>query len=272
MAVIASHEDALRSLQAVDLCAQVIGDLIVPAGTPCPCSYCSLRRIDASYLDAVQSDLADILDASSPVSTDALDLWEETLGLPTDPGLTIEQRRQRIIDARRTTGGLSKAYFLQLATNMGYTITIDRGVMPLRAGISAVGDALVSVNRLTTADPSDLFDLRNGVPYPVQPTPTAQGSLGAESAASHVTNPTYPSDFWTWVVTINSLGTNSDSTRLKARFESLKPAYSTIVWKRFTLDGQVGSLAGLQLRSIDGQVGSLAGLTIPNYDYDLETP
>ena len=271
MGLTASHEDALRALQAVDLCAQVIGSLVVAPGVPCPCAYCALRRVDASYLDAVSVDVESVRQAGFASETVDVDRWDAVLDLPAAPALPLAQRRARIIAARSQQGGLSKAHFIALATSMGYTITIDRGVMPLRAGIAAVGDVLVSVNRLTTANPLDLFDLRNHLPYPVELTPTAVGSLGAESAAARVTNPPYPSDFWTWVVTINSLGSNLDSTLLKARFEALKPAYSTIVWKRFYLDGLVGSLAGVTRRQIDGQVGSIASITMPHYDPDLET-
>lgn len=265
-----SHEPILRSLQAVDLCEQVQGTLVVPAGEPCPCTFCALRRVDASYLDAVQADLGVVKDAAHPGTSTTLDLWEKTLGLVFDPTLTTEQRRARIQAARRKSGGLSKAYFLALATEMGYTISIDRGVMPLRAGLAKAGDAVVSVRRLTAADPSDALDLRNGRPYPVAPTPTGHDAMGAISGAQHVRAPTYPSDFFVWTVTLLSRGSNPDFTALKSRFESLKPAYSTIVWKDATvlhLDGLVGSIEGETMRIIDGGVGSIESLEIPFYDY-----
>lgn len=274
MGLIASHEDALRALQGVDLCAQVLGGLVVPSGTPCPCPFCALRRIDASYLDSVQSDVAEVLSESIPSKTDSVDYWDSILGLPPAPGLTIEERRDRIISARRKSGGLSLPYFLQVATDLGYTITIERGIMPLRAGIAKAGDPIVSVNRSTTANPLDLRDLRNGVAYPVSPLPTGHGDLGAESAAEHVTNPPYPSDFWTWVVTIVSLGLNADSSLLKGRFEALKPAYSVIVWKEPSLgvfiDAGTTSLAGRTLRIINAGTAPVSG-SIPIYDFP-ETP
>lgn len=265
-----SHEPVLRSLQAVDLCAQVQGTLVVPAGDPCPCAYCALRRVDASYLDGLQADLVVVHETAFPGTSTVLDLWEKTLGLVFDPSLTIEQRRARIQAARRKAGGLSKAYFLALATEMGYTISIDRGVMPLRAGIAKAGDAVVSVNRLTTVNPSDTLDLRNGHPYPVAPTPTGHDAMGAISGAQHVRTPTYPSDFFVWTVTLLSRGSNPDFTALKSRFEALKPAYSTIVWKDGTilhLDGLVGSIEGETMRIIDGGIGSIESLEIPFYDY-----
>lgn len=268
MGVTTSHEDALRALQAVDLCSQVIGDLVVPAGVPCPCPYCGLRRVDASYLDAVQVDLDNVLKESRIGAATALALWEVTLGLSDGSGLTVEERRARLIAVRTKKGGLSKAYFMTLAAEMGYIITIDRGVMPFRAGISKAGDPARRVNRLTTADPSDALDLRNGSSYPVALTPTGHGSLGSESAAARTTKPVYPSDFWVWVVTIKSIGSNVDSSRLKERFEALKPAYSIIVWKDGTgvfIDAAgIGALQGRPLRIIDA--GSITNET-PIYDF-----
>lgn len=267
--MVVNHENALRDLQAIDLCAQTIGTLKVASGTPCPCPYCSIRRVDAAYLDAIQSELEGVHQESTPSATTSFDLWDAFLGLPSGTGLSAAARRSRILAARSKAGGLSKAYFLQLAADLGYTITIDRGVMPLRAGIAKADDALVDVSRRTWPDQADPLDLRNGAPYPVSPWPTGTGSLGSESVATHLQKPTYPADFWVWTVTINSLGSNADESLLKERFEALKPAYSVIVWKgtKLVLDGLVGSLSGKTLRVLDGGVGAIQKSSIPVYDH-----
>ncbi|HOX53315.1 MAG TPA: hypothetical protein PKY05_17680, partial [Fibrobacteria bacterium] len=264
-----SHENALRDLQAIDLCSQVIGSLKIAPGAPCPCPFCSIRRVDASYFDALQGELESVHQESSPSKTSAFDLWDSLLGLPSGTGLSDDARRSRILEARSKAGGLSKAYFLQLASDLGFTITIDRGVMPLRAGIAKAGDALVGVSRRTWPDPANSLDLRNGVAYPVSPWPTGAGSLGSESTATHLQRPTFPADFWVWTVTVTSLGSHADASLLRDRFEALKPAYSTIVWKatKMVLDGLVGSLSGKSLRVLDGGVGPIQSTTIPVYDH-----
>lgn len=226
MALITSHEVALRDLNPLDLCEQRVGELIVPAGTPCPCQFCSIRRVDAAYFDDAQARITAI--HASTFSFDQLgdlDAWEAFLDLPKDPSLTEQQRWDRVREKRVSRNGLSKQFFLDLATSMGYTISIERGVYPFRAGISAAGDPVKRVNRLTTPDPEDLNDIRNQASMIANPYDRAQGSISITA-----TNP-YPSDFWTPVITIEDLGTNTDSNRLRERFEDLKPHDTVFIWQ-----------------------------------------
>lgn len=221
-----THEDALRELAPIDLCEQKIGDLVVPAGTPCPCQFCSIRRVDAGYLDGLDTDARAVLASRFSFEQAApLDLWEDFLNLPEDPSLDEAARWARVRDARTTRNGLSKPFFEALALRLGYTIEIQRGVYPFRAGISKAGDPVLSVNRLTTPDPSDLNDIRNQAQIPINPLDRTLGTIPLTP-----TQP-YPSDFWTWIVVIISIGTNPSSALLRDRFEALKPHYSTIVWQ-----------------------------------------
>lgn len=226
MALIEAHEDALRALNPLDLCEQIIGTLIVPAGTPCPCQFCSIRRVDAAYFDDAAQRLADVHVSTFSVEQEGdIEAWEAFLALPPDPSLTLEQRWARVRDLRVSRNGLSKQFFLDLATRMGYSITIERGVYPFRAGISKAGDPVKSVNRLTSPDIDDPDDIRNQTSVVANPFDRSQGTV-----AITATSP-YPSDFWTWVVHVIDLGTNLTSTPLRERFESLTPHYSTIVWQ-----------------------------------------
>lgn len=226
MALNEAHEDALRALNPLDLCEQIIGTLIVPTGTPCPCQFCSIRRVDAAYFDDAGQRLANVHVSTFSLEEEGdIDAWEAFLALPLDPSLTLEQRWARVRDLRVSRNGLSKQFFLDLATRMGYSISIARGVYPARAGISKAGDPVRRTNRLTTQDPDDPDDIRNQASMVANPYDRSQGTVQITA-----TKP-FPSDFWTAVITINSLGSNSNSTPLRVRFEALKPHYSVFIWQ-----------------------------------------
>lgn len=226
MALIEQHEKALRDLYPIDLCEQVRGDLVVPAGTPCPCQFCSIRRVDAGYFDAAAATIAQIhVSTFSLEEAGYLDLWEELLELPSDTSLTEAQRWVRVRAARTSRNGLSKPFFMNLATRLGYSIEIERGIYPFRAGISKAGDQVKRVNRLTAPVAGDSDDIRNKTEFISNPMDRSSGTTPITP-----TQP-YPSDFWTWIVRILSLGANADSQLLRSRFEALKPDYSVIIWE-----------------------------------------
>jgi hypothetical protein len=52
-----------------------------------------------------------------------------------------QQRQQRVLAKLAEVGGLSIPYFIQLASNLGYIITIDEP-QPFRAGVNRAGDRL----------------------------------------------------------------------------------------------------------------------------------
>lgn len=96
---------------------------------------------EASDIDAVQ-----LLEGAFPkTSTTLLPEWEKTLGLPDDCAIgemdTIPKRQSAVLSKLLRTGGMSKPYYISLAAEMGYTITITE-FRQARAGLSACGDAL----------------------------------------------------------------------------------------------------------------------------------
>jgi len=180
----ARHDSVLRSLKPVILGAQ----------------DSALLGVDATYLDAAQSAASDALDDSFVSSATSLSRWEALYGLSSAGADSV--RRSRIMAAMAARGGLSKQFFLDLASSLGYSITIARGATAFRAGINVADDPVYSLNV-------------SGIPTPPD-WDQVQGD--------------YPADLWMWTVTIVSLGANPDNALLKERFESLKPAYSTIEW------------------------------------------
>ncbi|MEZ7137239.1 YmfQ family protein [Komagataeibacter sp. SM21] len=83
-----------------------------------------------------------ITDAFPSTTTELLDEWEETLGLP-DPcageSPTIEQRRAQVVARLTDNGGASVPYFIAFAATLGYDITITE-YAPARAGVMRAGD------------------------------------------------------------------------------------------------------------------------------------
>ncbi|WP_244933763.1 putative phage tail protein [Pandoraea apista] len=64
-----------------------------------------------------------LIDSFPGTAFELLPEWEKTLGLP-DPcagvAPTIEARRAQVVARLAAVGGQSVAYFIQLATNLGY--------------------------------------------------------------------------------------------------------------------------------------------------------
>lgn len=69
--------------------------------------------------------------------------WERVLGLTPAPDASQQERLTLIKAKINVTGGLSRAYFINLAESLGYTITIDEP-RPFRIGINGMGDRLYS--------------------------------------------------------------------------------------------------------------------------------
>lgn len=79
-------------------------------------------------------------------TTQFLPDWERVSGLPDEcSGLaaTIALRRKDLISRLTSVGGQTPQYFIDLAAELGYTITITE-FNPFRASISAAGDACYS--------------------------------------------------------------------------------------------------------------------------------
>lgn len=82
-----------------------------------------------------------LIDAFPASTEELLPEWELTLGLPdVCAGLapTVQLRRAQVLARFAATGGQSVQYFIQMAANLGYAITITQ-FAPFRFGQSTFG-------------------------------------------------------------------------------------------------------------------------------------
>lgn len=186
----ATHLAALRLLKG-----QVFGDADE-----------AYLAMEAGWLDAWRAIVRQVEADIFPDTTRDLESWERVLDLGGTG--TDDQRRAAILTKIRAAGGMSKTFFLALASEMGYEIEIATCPYPFRAGVSAAGDAVIDVN------PDDLAD----------PPGWDKASMG----------PYCPALFM-WTVTVLDFGSNDDSTALQKAFEALKPGFTTIVWEVSTV-------------------------------------
>lgn len=105
----------------------------------------ALLDADAKALTAAQESGDRLYEYIWPETGAALSEWERVLGLP-DPcvigeTLAVRQRIAAVMAKLRGLGGQSRAFFIQLAASLGYTITITE-FRPARAGIAVAGDAV----------------------------------------------------------------------------------------------------------------------------------
>lgn len=97
---------------------------------------------ESHTFDATESSSLLALGAVTPFYADKLLAdWERVLGLVSPPESGYQQRQQRVLAKLSETGGLSIPYFIRLAANLGYVITIDEP-QPFRAGINRAGQRL----------------------------------------------------------------------------------------------------------------------------------
>ncbi|WP_168403829.1 YmfQ family protein [Erwinia amylovora] len=86
-----------------------------------------------------------LMGAFPATATIMLPEWEETLGLPDDCSIgeidSIAKRQAAVVAKLISTGGQSIAYFITIASTLGYDITITQ-YRQARAGMSVCGDAL----------------------------------------------------------------------------------------------------------------------------------
>lgn len=87
----------------------------------------------------------DMLAEADPRQTlEILPEWEVETGLPdmcSGIADTLQERRLSVLQKLTSRGGQSKAYFIDIAAVLGYTITIDE-FRPFLCGISRCGDKL----------------------------------------------------------------------------------------------------------------------------------
>ena len=98
---------------------------------------------------------AQLLAETDPASTtELLQDWERVVGLP-DPCVTqvqtIAERRQALEGRLTAVGGQSRRFFVELASRLGYSITIDEfpsAAAATAAGISYSGDEWANIWRV----------------------------------------------------------------------------------------------------------------------------
>lgn len=98
--------------------------------------------IDGAALDAAQISAQKLLSEMFPdTSSDLIASWERVAEITPETGATLQARQNAIIAKLRRHGGLSRQYFIDLAVDMGWTITIDE-YLPFMCGWNRCGDSL----------------------------------------------------------------------------------------------------------------------------------
>lgn len=118
------HKDALAQLFPLALGPHHEADLVA----------------EGAALDRVAARNADLLlEAFGDTAFETVPRWERLLDLHPDLSDNMEARVAAIVAKLRALGGLSRAYFIQYAADLGYTIEI---VEPhtFQAGVSGAGD------------------------------------------------------------------------------------------------------------------------------------
>ena len=119
------------------------------------------QLVEGALLDRVQQRIQDLsLEMFPDTCSETIDRWEERYGIIPNQLLNLQQRRALVIAKKNARGSLSKPFFIQLAANLGYDVTIDEAVdgdrykwrvnIPsatneylFRAGESAAGESLL---------------------------------------------------------------------------------------------------------------------------------
>lgn len=97
---------------------------------------------EADVLSGADNRAVDVLNGVTPFyAAGLLADWERVLALSSPDDMTYQARRQQVLARLNATGGLSRAYFINLAKSLGYDITIDEPE-PFRAGVGRAGDCI----------------------------------------------------------------------------------------------------------------------------------
>ena len=103
--------------------------------------------LTSTVQEACRVDLraAQMLLEIDPITTfEALDQWENILGLPdecTPDGQDLDERRTQIVQKLTNIGGLSKTFYEFIGLQLGFVITVENRINFL-AGRARAGDAL----------------------------------------------------------------------------------------------------------------------------------
>lgn len=120
------HKDALKLLFPIELQGDFEKDI----------------ELEGEYLDNAQSRAEQLMEEMFPdAAYELLRDWERVCGLVPGADDPMLLRRDKVIKKLRELGGLSRAYFINLASSLGYTITIEE-LRPFMAGWGRAGDTL----------------------------------------------------------------------------------------------------------------------------------
>lgn len=98
--------------------------------------------LEGKHLDTVQASAECLLDEMfADRAYNLLTDWERVCALIPDPDAPLQARRDAVVKELRERGGLSRAYFIDLAASFGWVITIDE-LLPFMCGWGRCGDAL----------------------------------------------------------------------------------------------------------------------------------
>lgn len=106
--------------------------------------YSGLAEIGATFEDAVRA----LIDEADPRTTNLLlQEWEAWLGLPDecspDPAtLSLDERRNQVAARLRAVGGCTPAFYISLAADLGYVITITE-YEQFRVGTNGASDPVL---------------------------------------------------------------------------------------------------------------------------------
>lgn len=97
---------------------------------------------EGNAFDATDESAKNALNGVAPFfAANLLTDWERVLNVTPNEDDSYQQRLDRVLIKLSETGGLSIPYFINMASRIGYIITIDE-LQPFRVGSSRCGDAL----------------------------------------------------------------------------------------------------------------------------------
>ena len=141
--------------------------------------------LEGQELDSAQQNAELLLTEIFPeTSVYLLSSWERIYGIYPEPGETLQQRQNAVLQAVRARGGLSIAYLVSMAASLGYTITISE-YKPFMAGIGRAGDSIYIYDSIfafqVTAPSVNTYFFRAG-------QSCAGEALGAPNENTKITN------------------------------------------------------------------------------------
>lgn len=100
-------------------------------------------EVDGNAFDRVQKSAVDVLGVVTPITSGLMiNDWERVCGLENASSLPYSVRVQNVVKQLNVIGGLSIPYFVNIASTLGYEISIDE-LTPFRAGENRAGDELL---------------------------------------------------------------------------------------------------------------------------------